>query len=38
MQATLARRVVAARVRYMRISVKVKGGQRLLSFDVVTLL
>src|SRR5216683_4050077 len=33
-QTTIARRVVAARVRCMRISVKTKGRQRLLKFDV----
>src|SRR5713226_8417753 len=33
-QATIARRVVAARVRYMRISVKAKVRPRLSAFDV----
>jgi len=34
MQAAIARRVVAARVRYMRISVKAKGWQRLRFFFI----
>lgn len=32
MQAAIARRVVAARVRHMRVSVKASGRQRLLDF------